>query len=362
LRASFHEDDTLHDDTETSDCGPEDSTSSQNIADRALRRKIARFQAPRLSISLGQAATSLGGYLAVCAAMYATIGISYWIALALMPLAAGLLVRTFIIQHDCGHRSYFRSKRMNDALGFMCSLFTMTPYPAWRRQHAGHHAIWNNLDRRSSGADFYSTCLTVDEYRDLGRWGQRWYRLTHHALFANILMPPFVFMVLYRIPFDMPRTWRLERLAVHGTNLALAALVVGLGLALGFGEVAMIQVPVIVLASIIGAWLFTVQHRSERVIWARQKDWSFNKASIEGSTHLRLTPILRWFTGNIGLHHIHHLGPRIPNYRLQQCHDAVAEVRGGPVIGLRSAFKAMSYVLWDERRGRMVTIRSAEQA
>jgi len=322
---------------------------------------MAGFQSPQVYQSLGQILTSIGGYLAVSAAMYATVGISYWIALLLMPIAAGLLVRIFIIQHDCGHRAFFRSQRWNDRLGHVCSLFTLTPYLAWRRQHAGHHAIWNNLDQRVNGADFYSSCLTVDEYRTMSPWRRRFYRLVRHPIVANILVPPFVFLALYRIPFDMPASWRRERIAVHATNLALALAVLGLGLALGFDRLLMIQLPVIVLASIIGAWLFTVQHRSENTVWAREKDWTFESASLKGSNHLRLTPVLRWFTGNIGLHHVHHLGPKIPNYRLQQCHDAIAELRTGPVMNLAAAFKSMSYVLWDERHSRMVTFRTADQ-
>jgi omega-6 fatty acid desaturase (delta-12 desaturase) len=323
---------------------------------------MAGFQSPQIDQSLGQILTSIGGYIAVSAAMYATIGISYWIVLALMPIAAGLLVRVFIIQHDCGHQAFFRSQRWNDRLGHVCSLLTLTPYLAWRRQHAGHHAIWNNLDRRANGADFYSSCLTVDEYRTMSPWRRRFYRLVRHPIVANILVPPFVFLALYRIPFDMPASWRRERMAVHATNLALALAVLGFGLVLGFDNLLMIQLPVIVLAAIIGAWLFTVQHRSEHIVWARQKDWTFDSASIEGSNHLRLTPVLQWFTGNIGLHHVHHLSPKIPNYRLQQCHDAIAELRTGPVMNLAAAFKAMFYVLWDERHSRMITFRTAEQA
>ena len=209
-----------------------------------LRRGIARFQTPVLYNSLTQTLTSIGGYLAVCAAMYATADISYWIVLALAPLAAGFLVRTFIIQHDCGHGAFFRSRRSNDALGFVCSLLTLAPYPSWRRQHAGHHGVWNNLDRRNSGADIYSSCLTVDEYGSLSPWSRRWYRLTRSSIIANVILPPLVFLVLYRLPFDMPAGWRRERLAVYLTDLALVALIGALGLVFGFGRVAEIQLPI----------------------------------------------------------------------------------------------------------------------
>ncbi len=325
---------------------------------RELRRLVAQFQTPHFKSSLTQAVTTIGGYLGVCAAMYVAAGISFWIVLALAPLAAGLLVRTFIIQHDCGHNAFFRSRRWNEVLGFFCSILTLAPYLSWRRQHAGHHGVWNNLDRRDSGVDIYSSCLTVDEYRSLGPWRRRWYQFSRSPIVANIILPPFIFLALYRFPFDMPAEWRRERLGVYLTNLALVVVVVGGGFALGFGTVAEVQLPIIVLASIIGVWLFTVQHRSERVLWARGGEWNAITASLESSNYLRLTPVLQWFTGNIGLHHIHHLNPRIPNYRLQQCNDAVAALGSVPVMTLRSAFKAMSYVLWDEERRRMVTIRS----
>ena len=326
---------------------------------RDLRHRIADFQTPVLHKSLVQIVTSVGGFLAVCGAMYVTAEYSYWIALALSPVAAGFLVRTFIVQHDCGHGAFFRSRRLNDTLGFVCSLLTFAPYTAWRRQHAGHHGVWNNLDRRDSGVDIYSSCLTVDEYRSLGRWRRRWYRMTRSPLIANIIVPPLVFLVLYRLPFDMPARWRRERFAVYLTNFSLAMLIAGVGLLVGFDRVAEVQLPVMVVASIVGVWLFTVQHRSERTLWARNAGWDSLSASLKGSTYLRLTPVLQWFTGNIGLHHIHHLNPKIPNYRLQQCHDAVTELRDVPAMTLGPAFRAMFHVLWDERQKKMVTIRAA---
>jgi len=335
--------------------------SVQDPRNDILKDQLAAFQAPVARKSLAQAAIAIGGFLAVSAAMYATAGISYWIVLALAPIAAGLLVRIFIIQHDCGHSAFFRSRRWNDAVGFLCSLFTLAPYLSWRRQHAGHHAIWNNLDRRDTGVDIYSSCLTVDEYRLLGTWRRFTYRLSRNPIIANIILPPLVFIGLYRLPFDMPRSWKGERRGVYLTNLALAALVGGLGLAISFDRVAAVQLSVTVPASIIGVWLFTVQHRGERVVWARQGAWNIQTASLRGSNYLRLSPVLQWFTGNIGLHHVHHLNPRIPNYRLQPCHDAITELRDVPAMTLRSAFKAMFYVLWDEKQQRMVTFRSAHQ-
>lgn len=309
-------------------------------------------------------ATSFGGFIATLGAMYyLALEVSYWPVLALAPLAAGFLVRIFIIQHDCGHASYFRSRRAMAALGVLCSLCTLTPFTSWRRQHKGHHAIWNNLDRRQSGVDIYSTCLTVNEYRRLTP-RQRWrYRLARHPLVANLLLPPVVFLVLYRLPFDMPKSWRRERRDVLFTNLSLLALYGGLGLVFGFGTMLAVQLPVIALGAIVGVGLFTLQHRGEEVVWSRREEWDPAAASIEGSTYLRLPRILQWFTGNIGFHHVHHLNHRVPNYRLQRSHEAIMQL--APCIrtlSLWSGVRSLNFVLWDELRKRMVTFREAARA
>lgn len=333
----------------------EDLRASE-AARRALLASLAPFQAPSLRRSLGQFAVTAGGYAALVALMYYTSlhGLP-WLALVLAVPTAGFVVRLFIIQHDCGHASYFRSRRMNDAVGWLCSVATFTPYANWRRQHAGHHAVWNNLDQRHAGADIYSTCLTVREYAALSPWRQRLYRMARHPLVAQLLLPPLVFLVLYRVPFDTPKSWRRERRSVHLTNLAIGSMLATLVLLLGTGPVLLVQVPIMVVASIVGVWLFSVQHRFEDSQWAHHAQWTPLGASLHGSSWLRLPRLLQWFTGNIGFHHVHHLLPRVPNYRLQACHEA-APAFASHVTSLtfREAFKAPSYALWDEDLGRMV--------
>ncbi|MGF1626367.1 MAG: fatty acid desaturase [Alphaproteobacteria bacterium] len=324
-----------------------------------LRALTAPFQAPQPAQSVAQIATSFGGFLIVCAAMYFTVAPSIWLTLGLSVLAAGFLVRIFIIQHDCGHGAFFRSRTANQVLGFICGLLTLTPYHSWKRQHAGHHGIWNNLDRRQSGVDIYSSCMTVAEYRALSRGRQFLYRIVRHPLVSNIVLPPVVFLFLYRFPFDTPKARRRERQSVYLTNVLIAAGVVGLGFLLGFDRVALVHVPIIVAASIIGVWLFSVQHRFERSAWRRQPVWTHEDASMEGSSHLDLPPVLRWFTGNIGFHHIHHLNPKVPNYRLQDCHQSDPDLQTAPRIGLWSALGQWRYALWDEVKGRMVDYREA---
>lgn len=327
--------------------------------EQALLHEVSRFQNPILRKSLSQIVTSFGGFFATCATMYALAGVSYWLALILAPLAAGFMVRVFIIQHDCGHHSFFRSLAANNIVGTVCSLVTLTPYKPWRRQHAGHHSVWNNLDRRDTGVDIYSTCLTVDEYRTLSS-NERWqYRLTRHPLVTNVLLPPLIFLVLYRVPFDMPKSWRHERFMVHLTTLALTAAFGGLGLLLGYERVCAIQLPILIIAAIIGVWLFAVQHLGEKMRWTHHDAWDWTSASLHSSTYLKLPAILQWFTGNIGFHHVHHLNPRVPNYRLQECHESIPEIRDVPNISFREGLHALNFSLWDEARDRMVTFREA---
>lgn len=321
------------------------------------------FQSPILTRSVIQLSTSFGGFFATCGAMYLCLAVSLWMALPLSILAAGFLVRIFIIQHDCGHGSYFRSRWANDVVGTICSLLTLAPYAFWRRQHARHHGSWNNLDRRAaSGLDIYSSCMTVAEYQALKRWRRAIVRVTNHPIVANLILPPVVFIVLYRTPFDAARNWRRERYAVYLTNIVLFAFIGLLGLVLGYGHMAAVQLPVMVCASIIGVWLFSVQHRFEAALWAAEESWEFAAASLRSTSHLRLPRILQWFTGNIGFHHVHHLNPRIPNYRLEECHKANVDLHAVPQLTLGCALRALRYTLWDADRGRLVPFQAGRRA
>jgi acyl-lipid omega-6 desaturase (Delta-12 desaturase) len=319
-----------------------------------LRAAVAVFAQSNAAVGAWQLATSLGLFLLTSAAMHWAYSYSYLLILGLCVPAGGLLVRLFIIQHDCGHGAFFRSARANGIVGRLCSVFTWTPYANWRRQHAQHHGTWNNLDRRQSGADIYSSCLTVREYLALPRWRQGLYRLGRHPLVANLLLPPLIFVLLYRIPFDTPSTWSRERRSVWATNLAIALFFSAGGILLGFWQMLLVQVPVMIVASIIGVWLFSVQHRFEGALWVRQPAWSATAASLDSASFLRLPKVLQWFTGNIGFHHVHHLNPRVPNYRLQECHEAVTALASVPTLDLTAGIRALHLALWDEDRGRLV--------
>jgi omega-6 fatty acid desaturase (delta-12 desaturase) len=201
--------------------------------------------------------------------------------------------------------------------------------------------------------------MTVAEYRTLGRWRRCLVRLTNHPIVANLLLPPFVFVILYRMPFDAAKGWRRERRGVYLTNLALAVLIGSLGLALGYGRVAAVQLPIMVIASIVGVWLFSIQHRFEHAQWMPDASWSFAVASLEGTSYLRLPRLLQWFTGNIGFHHVHHVNPRIPNYRLEECHKADAGFQSASTLTLCTALQALRYALWDSDLERLVPFRFA---
>ena len=322
----------------------------------ALRRSSRAYEKPVLRHSLGQMANSFLPFLVACALMYRTLAVSPLLTVVLGIAAAGFLVRIFIIQHDCGHGSFFRSRAANHAVGMLCSLVTFTPYLMWRRQHAGHHSDWNNLDRRLSSTDIYAGCITVEEYQALSAKERRLYRLMQHPVISWLVLPPVIFLLLYRLPFDAPRTWRRERWAVHLTTVALLILYIGLGFALGFRSVLLVQVPVLALGAIVGVWLFSVQHRFEDALWARQAAWHPVSAAIEGSSYLKLPRLLQWITGNIGFHHVHHLNPRIPNYRLEDCHDASPALQAAFVMKPWRALRSWRASLWDEQSARMVPI------
>lgn len=323
-----------------------------------VRQAAATFARPIKGQAALQLVTSFGPFIAACAAMYVVFPISHILSLVLAVPAGALLVRVFIVQHDCGHGSFFASTRANAIVGWACSLITLTPFTNWARQHSLHHGNWSNLDRRK-GSDLYSACLTVREYLALSRWRRLLHRLPRHPLVANVLLPPVVFMVLYRVPFDTPRRWVRERRSVHLTNAALLALFGTLALLLGWQEVLMVHMPVMIVASILGVWLFSLQHRFETARWTRRNAWNASDASMEASSWFGLPSVLHWVTGNIGFHHVHHLNPRVPNYRLGAAHDAVHALWPVEPLSLMGGLRAPWLTLWDEANGRLVSFRDA---
>lgn len=326
-----------------------------------VRQAAAAFAQPIGRQGVLQLLTSFGPFIAACASMYLVYPISPLLALALALPTGLLLLRLFVIQHDCGHGSFFASSRANALVGRACSLMTLTPFANWARHHSQHHGNWSNLDGRDP-TDLYSACLTVRDYLALSP-RQRWlHRLPRHPLVANLLLPPLIFLLLHRVPFDTPRIWTRERRGVYLTNAALLALFGILALLLGWQRVLAIHVSVVAVASIVGVWLFSLQHRFETAHWARRGTWNAEDAAMEGSSWFALPRLLHWLTGNIGFHHVHHLNPRVPNYRLGAAHDSLQALRKVEPLTLRGGLRAPWLTLWDEAAGRLVSFREAARS
>ena len=284
----------------------------------------------------------------------------YWLTLLLSVPTAGLLVRLFIIQHDCGHGSFFASRLANDILGRALSLLTLTPYSSWKAGHAAHHASTGNLDRRGSGD---VETMTVAEYQSSGFLRRLGYRLYRNPLVMVLFGAPINFIVLQRLPTGSALRDRKRRNSILALDLAL---IIAFGLpstVFGAWPVLMTYLPVIVIGSWIGNWLFYVQHQFEETHWERGGDWDFHVAAMAGSSYFKLPPVLQWFSGNIGLHHVHHLCSRVPNYRLQACLDAAPELYGVTrLITLRESLGCWRLALWDERRNVLVGFRNLKPA
>ena len=303
---------------------------------------VARYKRSSLLKSGWQVTNSLLPFLGLWYLMYLAAGQYWWLTLLLALPTAGFLVRIFIIQHDCGHHSFFRSRRANDVLGFLCGVLTLTPYHFWRRTHARHHVTSGNLDHRGHGD---VGTLTVDEYLERSHFGRLRYRIYRHPLFLFFVGASCMFIVQQRFTRGVPRSWRRERISVYAT--------------IGVPTFLLIELPIVALAAAAGSWLFFVQHQYEDAYWHPHRSWDFTRSALEGSSYYRLPRVLRWFTGNIGYHHIHHLNSRIPNYNLAACYTAEPALRQAATFGLFESLKCASLKLWDEDRRRMVTFAEA---
>jgi acyl-lipid omega-6 desaturase (Delta-12 desaturase) len=310
---------------------------------------MKRYREPSNARALWQLLTTLIPYGLAWALMPVIFSFSHWLMLPLAVLAAGLLVRLFIIFHDCGHASFLRSRRGNEVLGFITGVLTFTPYLHWRWQHGIHHATAGDLDRRGSG-DVWT--LTVREYLESSRWQRLVYRLARNPVMLFLVAPVFYFVLAQRLPAAAAS--HRERRSVWITNAAIVALGVIAAQLLGWRAYLLMQSAVLVLAGAAGTWLFYVQHQFDGVYWQRSASWSYVAAALKGSSYYRLPAILRWFSGNIGFHHIHHLNPRIPNYHLRKCHDEGPAFRGVKPVTLLSSLKCLSYRLWDEQHEQLV--------
>jgi omega-6 fatty acid desaturase (delta-12 desaturase) len=328
-----------------------------SVAAVPWRAAISLYARPRPARTLVDLATSIVPYLGLLAATALGARVSVLLALALAPLTAGFLLRTFIVFHDCAHGSVFHSRRANRTVGTVLGLLLYTPFATWAHNHAVHHATAGNLDRRSTGD---LPTLTVEEYLARSWRGRLGYRLFRNPIIMFGLGPIVSFVVLPRL---VARSMRPHlRRAVIATNVIVLVLVSAVCMWIGPLDYVLVQWPAAWLAGSAGIFLFYVQHQFEDAYWESAGSWSFTDAAIRGSSYLRLPAILQLFSGNIGYHHVHHLSARIPNYNLRRAHQAIELFRDVPVLDLRAALRTTRLKLWDERRGRLVTFAEARTA
>lgn len=323
--------------------------TEKKIETARWKQIVAKYQKPCIGRSTWQLINTLVPYAAIWTAMYFCLMVSWWLVIPLVVLAAGFLVRTFIISHDCGHGSFFKSRRANDIWGYLTGVLTFTPYYQWRWEHSIHHATSGDLDSRGTG-DVWT--LTVQEYLEASRWKKFAYRLARNPFILFVLAPLFVFLIKQR--FTTAGAGDRERLSVYVTNAAIFAVGVGMSLIFGWMEYLLIQLAILMVAGSVGIWLFYVQHQFEGVYWERSENWDYTTAALKGSSFYKLPKVLQWFSGNIGFHHLHHLSPRIPNYHLEKCHNAEPLFQTVKHITLFSSFKSFTYRLWDEKRRQLV--------
>jgi omega-6 fatty acid desaturase (delta-12 desaturase) len=315
------------------------------------RRIVAPYRGGDTCRSVVQLATTASFFAALWVAMLWSLEVSYVLTLVLAVPAAGFLTRLFMIQHDCGHGSYFRSRRARDWVGFCIGVLTLIPYRYWRRTHAYHHAHSGNLDSRSFGD---ITTMTVREYLALPRLRRLAYRLYRNPVVLLGIGPAYQFLIKHRYPWDVPRSWKKEWGSVWWTNLWLVGIVVLMAQTIGLQRFLLIQAPVTILTCTIGVWLFYVQHQFENAYWHRYSNWDFFDAVLQGSSHLVLPKPLQWITANIGLHHVHHLSSLIPNYKLQACLDANQALQAATRIRIADTWKLLRLTLWNEKAQRLI--------
>ena len=316
---------------------------------------LARYRQPSHARSTLEIAITLGPFVALWALSWVACYFGFWwLSLLIAVPAAGFLVRLFMIQHDCGHGAFFRHRLVNDWVGRVIGVLTLTPYDFWRRTHAIHHANSGNLDRRGLGD---VDTLTVREYQALSLWRRLCYRLYRHPIVMFGIGPAYLFVLRQRLPVGMLRGGWQPWLSTMATNFAIALVVAVLIRFLGVGPFLLIHLPITLIAGAVGVWLFYVQHQFDPTFWARDNEWTLHEAALYGSSHYDLPGVLRWFTANIGVHHVHHLCSRIPYYRLPKALRDHPQLRGVSRLTMLQSFRCVRLVLWDEDRRRLISFR-----
>jgi len=321
---------------------------------RALTHSLSGYREPSHGRSIVEILITVLPFISLWLLMWWSLRLGHGVYLLLAIPTAGFLVRLFMIQHDCGHGSFFRHRLANDWVGRVIGVLTLTPYDFWRRTHGIHHATSGNLDRRGTGD---IDVLTVREYLALSRWRRLGYRLYRHPIVLFGIGPAYLFILRQRLPFGLMRGGWMPWVSTMATNGAIALVAAGMMWWIGIGPFLLVHLPIATLGGAIGVWLFYVQHQFEHTSWSEHRNWRFATAALYGSSHYDLPAVLRWFSANIGLHHVHHLCSRIPFYRLPQAlrdHPGLANV-GRLTLG--QSLACVRLVLWDETVHRLITFR-----
>ena len=320
----------------------------------ALVRSLVHYREPSHARALFELGVTAGALGLLWVLMWLSLGVGYWLTLLLSLPAAGFLVRLFLIQHDCGHGAFFRHRMANDWIGRILGVLTLTPYDYWKRNHAIHHASSSNLDRRGIG-DIET--LTVQEYRARSWLGKCAYRIYRNPLVMFGVGPAYLFLLQHRVPLNQMRAGWKPWLSTMATNLAIGLGVTFMVCFVGIQPFFLVHMPIMLLAASIGVWLFYVQHQYEGVVWTRERAWTLHESALSGSSHYNLPGVLRWFTANIGVHHVHHLNSRIPYYRLPQVLRDHPELSDVSQLTFRQSLRGVRLALWDETRQRLVSFR-----
>lgn len=320
----------------------------------AMARALAHYREPNHLRSIVEIIVTITPFLLLWAIMWLALDLGYWLGLVLAVPAAGFLVRLFMIQHDCGHGAFFRNRLVNDWVGRIIGVLTLTPYDCWRRAHAIHHATSGNLDRRGFGD---IDTLTVREYQSRSGWDRLRYRIYRHPLLLFGLGPAYLFLLQQRLPVGFMRVGWRPWLSAMATNLAIALVCAVMIRAVGLGSFLLVHLPITLLGASIGVWLFYVQHQFADTFWAHNEEWDVREAALRGSSHYDLPAVLRWFTANIGVHHVHHLCSRIPFYCLPQVLRAHPELARIGRITLKESLACVRLALWDETARRLISFR-----
>jgi omega-6 fatty acid desaturase (delta-12 desaturase) len=315
---------------------------------------LAPYRSPVAWRSIWQLASTVLLFVACWLLMQWSLSVGYWLTLLLAVPTAMMVVRLFMLQHDCGHGSFFRSKRANSIVGGILGVVTLVPYTYWRKTHAIHHATSGDLDGRDFGD---IDTLTVREYLSRSKAQRVMYRVYRHWLVLLVVGPVWQFVIKHRLPLDAPKAWKREWASVHWTNVGLAAAVVLMCWLVGWRTFLAVQVPITLIAGAIGVYLFYVQHQYEDTYWRYREAWNYYASGLEGASHLVMPKLLQWWTANIGLHHIHHVASRIPNYRLQQCFDDNPVLQKVTTLSLPASVKTLWLTLWDEDERKLVGFR-----